>query len=259
MPEQRLAAGTRRFIKRWMYAQLSILDGVMILLGKKNPKLSFTVLGDPNSLYINFEIKPSALDAFTKLIDLPEELELVPVRVLADEQPAYLLTLNIYEVSGLVSGSRAEWSTYVDDGDGKPRYMILEAQSSSGSMDPVNIVTRADTVEHVRNGMELFSRVDSGQGSSFTATIGLSDAQPMSRLANEWIGANDRIYWRNGIFDRAWYDASLFDSPVRLVSGKDIDIDDQTPWARFVKRRPRHVLRYESELQFMLSPWFNVT
>ena len=49
MRDTRLATGTRKLIKRWMYAQLSILDGVMILLGKKNPKLSFTVLGDPNS------------------------------------------------------------------------------------------------------------------------------------------------------------------------------------------------------------------
>ena len=74
MRDTRLATGTRKLIKRWMYAQLSILDGVMILLGKKNPKLSFTVLGDPNSLYINFEIKQSALDTFTELSDLPEEL-----------------------------------------------------------------------------------------------------------------------------------------------------------------------------------------
>ena len=65
---------------------------------------------------------------------MPDKFQLVPIRCLEDESPAYLLTLNIYEVSGIVRGSRAEWSTYVDDGEGKPCYMVLEARSSSGSM-----------------------------------------------------------------------------------------------------------------------------
>jgi len=241
-----------------MYAQLSILDGVMILLGKKNPKLSFTILGDPNSVYINFEIKPSALDAFNKIIELPEELELVPVRVLADEQAAYLLTLNIYEVSGLVSGARAEWSTYVDDGDGKPRYMILEAQSSSGSMDPVNIVTRSGKVEHYREGATLSSEVAASDGSRFRSSVRLSEKHSPATLATEWVAANDRIYWRNGVFDRAWYDGSLFDSSALKVGRGDIEIEDGTQWAQYIKRTPRHVLRYEAPLEMVLSPWFNV-
>jgi len=256
--DKTLAMGTRRFIKRLLYAQVALRDAAMVMLGRQDPTLRFTVLADPCSVYINFELKKNALDDFIDHIGLPEEFALTPVRCLDGEDPAYLLTLNIYQVSGIVRGSRAEWSTYVDDGEGKPRYMVLEARSSSGSMDPVNIVTRADRVDHARKAENLVSTVASKGGQVFRSRISLSDKHPLAKLATEWIAANDRIYWRNGVFDRAWYDGNLFDSPVRVISRKDIEVDDGTEWARFVKRSPRHVLRYESELQFVLSPWFNV-
>ena len=241
-----------------MYAQLSMLDGVMILLGRKDPTLTFTILGEPGSVYINFEIKRSVFDEFVNYIDLPSEFELIPVRVLAGEEPAYLLTLNIYNVSGLASGSRAEWSTYVDDGDGRPRYMILEARSSSGSMDPVHIVTPSGRVDHMRNRDTLLSTVASGDGKLFRSEIRVSAKQAAAELATEWVAANDRIYWRNGVFDRAWYDGKLFDASARRVSGRDVQIEDETHWSRFVKRSPRHVLRYQDALEMVLSPWANV-
>ena len=258
MLDKSFAMGTRRFIKRLLYAQVTLRDAAMIMLGRQDPTLRFTVLADPCSVYINFELKKNALNDFIEYIGLPEEFAVTPVRCLADEDPVYLLTLNIYQVSGIVRGSRAEWSTYVDDGEGKPRYMVLEARSSSGSMDPVNIVTRSDRVEHARTAGNLVSTVASKGGKFFRSRISLSDKHAVATLSKAWVAANDRIYWRNGVFDRAWYDGNLFDSPVRVISGQDVEIDDGTEWSKFVKRRPRHVLRYESELQFVLSPWFNV-
>ena len=34
------------------------------------------------------------------------------------DEPEYLLTLNVYRVSGITNGLRAEWSTYIADPDG---------------------------------------------------------------------------------------------------------------------------------------------
>lgn len=249
---------TRQFIKRLLYAQMSMHDAIMILLGKQKPTLRFTVLADPCSVYINFEIKKNALDDFVEYIGLPENFSLTSIRCLAEEEPVYLLTLNIYEVSGIVHGSRAEWSTYVDDGNGKRCYMVLEARSSSGSMNPVNIVTRSDRVEHTQTTGHLVSIVASERGRLFRSRIKLSEKHPIAELSNDWIAANDRIYWRNGVFDRIWYDSNLFNSPVQLIRGKNVEIDDETHWSRFVRRRPRHVLKYDHELDFMVSPWFNI-
>jgi hypothetical protein len=247
-----------RFLKRVMYSQLALRDAVMILFGKRRPSLSFKVLAEPSSVYINFSIKHDMAREFASYINLSEGFSPVPIRCLAGEEPALLLTLNIYEVSGIVRGTRAEWSTYIADRHGIPRYMVLEARAGEGSLDPVNFFTRADRVEHVMVDGTVQSTVASVDGGLFISTLRLDDKHPMAEPATEWIAANDYIYWRNGVCDRSWYDASLFDATVHIIPPDDVSISDGTHWARFVQPQPRHVLQYDGGLDLVLSPWFNI-
>ena len=248
----------RRVLKRMLYAQLALRDAFLILIGRQHPHLSFKVLADPCSIYMNFPIRKDMEREFVDHINLGDQLSPVPVRILAGDEPGLMLTLNIYEVSGLVHGPRAEWSTYIADSNGIPRYMVLEARAAAGSMDPVNLFTRPDRVEHQVTGGRVVSTVASEGGSLFSSSIRLDDTHPMARPATEWIEANDYIYWRNGVCDRTWYDASLFNAKVRSVPPADVTITDETPWARFVEQQPRSVLRYDGALEFMISPWFNI-
>lgn len=247
-----------RFLKRFMYSQLALRDAVLILFGKQRPSLFFTVLAEPCSVYINFAIKENMAEEFAGYINLAEGFSLAPIRCLEDEKPALLLTLNIYEVSGIVRGTRAEWSTYVSDQDGIPRYMVLEARASNGSLDPVNFFTRADRVEHDMVDGAIRSTVASKDGGLFSSTLRLDEKRPMAKPAAEWIGANDYIYWRNGVCDRTWYDARLFNGNVHIIPPDDVSISDETHWTRFLQPQPRHVLQYSGELDLVLSPWFNI-
>jgi len=248
----------RRLLKRFMYSQLAIRDAFMILFGREQPNLRFTVLADPPSVYFNFPVRQDMAREFTDYVNLADGFAPIPIRCLADEEPTLMLTLNIYEVSGLVHGPRAEWSTYVADSDGKPRYMVLEARAAAGSMDPVNLFTRADRVEHQLSSGLLVSKVASEEGKLFESSVRLDETHPLVGPASEWIEANDYIYWRNGICDRTYYDASLFNARVHSVPPEDVTIGDNTHWTRFVEPRPRHVLRFDGTLEFMISPWFNV-
>ena len=247
-----------RFLKRVMYSQMAMRDAVLILFGKQRPNLSFKVLADPCSIYINFTIKPAMASEFSRYINLADGLVPVPIRCLANEKPALTLTLNIYEVSGIVKGTRAEWSTYVADADGVPRYMVLEARASQGSLDPVNFFTRADRVEHTMNADTIKSKVSSKDGGLFQSTLRLNKNHSAATPAAEWIAANDYIYWRNGVCDHSWYDASLFDAKVYSIPSKHVTIEDSTHWSRFVNPTPRNTLQYDGELDLMLSPWFNL-
>lgn len=258
LPDTNPSHRARRFFKRFLYSQMALRDALLILLGREQPTLSFKVLADPCSVYINFAIRREMAQEFSTYINLGDGLTLAPIRCLAEEEPQILLTLNIYEVSGIVRGPRAEWSTYIADRDGTPRYMVLEARAAAGSMDPVNLFTRPDRVEHQVAGGKIISTVASEDGHLFRSTICLDDSHLMVEPAAEWIAANDYIYWRNGVCDRTWYDASLFNAKVRSVPPEDVSIQDDTHWARFVHPRPKHVLRYEGALEFMISPWFNV-
>jgi hypothetical protein len=246
------------FIKRFIYSQLAVLDGLKTVVGRHKPTLTFSVLADPPSLYLNYEIKRDCLAEFTQYINLAEGLSLTPVACLEGEEPRYLLTLNIYEVSGLVSGPRAEWSTYIADEAGHPRYLVLEAQADKGSMDPVNIVTRAGQVTHSRIGDRVESSVIALDKQPFRSRIRLDDAHPVVRTEPAWIAANDYIYWRNGVYDRAWYNAQLFNARVRAIPAADVELDDQTHWTRFIDTNPRHVLHFDGAMDLMVSPWYNV-
>lgn len=248
----------RRILKRILYSQLALRDAFLILIGRQRPHLSFKVLADPCSIYINFRIKKGMQRQFIDYINLGDKLSLAPMRILAGDEPRLMLTLNIYEVSGLVHGPRAEWSTYIADSDGIPRYMVLEARAAAGSMDPVNLFTRPDRVEHKMTGGRIVSTVASEDGHLFNSSILVDEEHPMARPAKEWIQANDYIYWRNGVCDRTWYDGSLLNSKVHNVPPGDYTISDDTPWARFVEKQPASVLRYDGALEFMISPWNNI-
>ena len=258
LPDTKPSRPGRRFLKRMLYSQMALRDAFLILIGKHSPQLSFTVLADPCSIYINFPIKREMEQQFIDYINLGDNLPLVPMRTLAGDEPELMLTLNIYEVSGLVNGPRAEWSTYIADSEGIPRYMVLEARAAAGSLDPVNMFTKPDRVEHQVVGGEIVSTVASEEGSLFSSSIRLDEGHPMAQVATQWIEANDYIYWRNGVCDRTAYNASVFNGKVRGVPPGDFTMSDDTHWARFVEQEPRNVLRYDGALEFVVSPWYNI-
>jgi len=247
-----------RALKRLIYSQLSVWDGLRILFGREQPALRFQVLASPPSIYLNYAIRDEALEDFSRHINLRPGFRPCPIACLAGDTPRYMLTLNIYEVSGQVRGVRAEWSTYVLDDCGVPRYMVLEARAASRSLEPVNLFTAATTVAHRLQGEILHSVIDAGQEGRFESRLTLSDSHPVASPTPDWIAANDYIYWRNGVCDKTWYDSSLVSASLRIVPSADVAICDGTPWARFTESEPVNVVRYEAGIDFMVSPWFNL-
>lgn len=249
----------RTFLKRYLYAQLALRHAAMIALGKEEPLVGFTVEADPPSVYLVYRIRQDALETLPDLLRLPDRLRPTPIRCLADDEPEYLMALNLYRVSGLAKGIRAEWSIFVGDEHDVPRYFVIDARSSETSMDPVDIITRATTVEHERRGETIVSRVGDG-AEAFRSTIDLA-AEPDAPLvvpSAEWAAANDFIYWGNGICDRTYYDAGMHDSRMRRVGADALDQSDSTPWAAIVEPDPVHVLVFEHAIELVISPWENL-
>ncbi len=246
-----------RTMKRFMYSQLSVLDGLRIAFGREQPALHFQVLASPPSIYINYAIREEALANFTRFINLAPGFSPCPISCVQDDQPRHVLTLNIYQVTGLVQGVRAEWSTYVLDKAGIPRYMVLEARASSRSLEPVKLFTRADCVVHQSRGQSLYSKVTSDNDRLLESRVTVRDRHRQVTPTQAWISANDYIYWRNGICDKIWYDSSVMVSPQR-VPPEDADISDGTHWAQFTEAEPINILLYDSGMNFIVSPWFNI-
>jgi len=250
----------RRLFKRVLYPLMSLIDVFMIILGKSQPRVPFVVKGDPPTTYYNFKIRPDKLEEFRAYVNLPEGLPLTPIKCLADESADYLLTLNVYHVTGIATGVRAEWSTYVTDHLGIPRYMVLEARSSETSFDAASWRVKATPVKHDRIDKRLSSVVESQSQKVFSIDCDLSSLEqcPHLTIAGEWIEANDYIYWRNGICDRTFYEAGMANSRVKNVPNDSITIDDQTHWAPFIEEKPKHSLVFEAPMEFILVPWRNL-
>ncbi len=219
--------------------------------------MRFTVEADPPSVYLVFRIAPSERARLTQDLALPGHLQLAPIRCLADDEPEYLLTLNVYRVSGITNGRRAEWSVYVDDGRGRPRYLVVDARSSGRSMDPVDIITRASRVEHRRDG-GLVSLVVGPEGEALEASVPTPQEAPKAASAIEWITANDAIYWSNGISDRTFYDGGLADAEQVAIDPTTVTVIDRTRWAGYLEPGPHRVLVFREAIEFVVSPWSNV-
>ena len=250
----------RRLVKRYIYSQLMLREALFIILGRSRPLVMFNVETDPPSVYFNFRIRPDRVDALRRRLALPEALSLCPIRCIEGEEPFPALALNVYRVSGLANGLRAEWSAYVRDAGGAPRYLVLEARADAFSMDPVNVFTRAGAVEHALENGILRSRVVSDDGNAFEAEVPMPAASERQevRATGEWVEANDFIYWRNGVCDRTFYDGALAVAPLWRLPSEGIRVHDDTAWSEFIEPEPVHVVALSRRIQFAMSPWWNV-
>ena len=262
-PNEDSAFDFHRTMKRIMYASLTLQSAFKILMGNEQPLLPFIVKENPNSIFINYEIDETQLSLLTDFLALPEGFVLSPIAILKNESPKYYLSLNIYAVSGLggaLSGNRAEWSVYVKNNQGRTSYMVVEARSSSFSLDSVNWFTPATALTHEFQEGALVSWVDTGADTFFSSEIsavGIKNAIEVYG-ANEWAAANDLIYWGDGVADRTYYDGRLIDTPMLSVDPALVSIADSSPWAQFVAGEPNSVLMFQTGLEFVISPWYNL-
>ncbi|MEM7110956.1 MAG: hypothetical protein AAF614_00885 [Chloroflexota bacterium] len=248
----------RTLLKRFIYTQMAMRSAFMIAIGREKPLLPFTVEQDPPSVYWVFCIKETEVAGLAAKLELPPRFSLCPIRCLTTDEPAHLLTLNVYRVSGLANGIRAEWSVYVHDGDNVPRYMVVDARSSQMSMDPVDIITKSSTVLHERVNDTIRTQVGDSP-TAFTCTMTIpSPAPPLVTAAAEWVTANDFIYWGNGICDRTFYGVGLANARQRRWDSEGAVIQDLTPWGELIEPDPVHILVFDEAIEFVVSPWENV-
>ena len=256
-PLTRLGKIGRSILKRFMYSQLMILSGIKIAIGKENPLVKFTVEKDPPSVYWVYLIKSSKIKELEQKLGISERFSLCPIRCLETDEPAYLLTVNAYRVSGLANGLRAEWSVFVRDAENTPRYLIVDARSSQLSLDPIDIITRASTVIHEKRDGKIHTKIGEGDR-AFKSTITLPDDAKSVTTSRDWVSANDYIYWGNGICDRTFYDTGLANANQNRVGNEHCVISDESFWSQFVEPNPVHVLMLQNSIEFAISPWENI-
>lgn len=200
-------SATLLYVKQTVYGDLAAAEAPLVAAGTAHPIVEFTVENSPPSIFVNWVVPDAQAAAFATAVNLPAGFSLAKVRILESDPVArYWLSLNVYQVSGITNGLRAEWSTYVDDGTGVPRFMIVRARADEGSIDPIGPLAYPEPFDHTLGTDGVIStamkqtEIQFGQpvlteDNLCASTIQLPD--PANRQyvepTLEWVAANDFI------------------------------------------------------------------
>jgi len=198
-----------------------LLTGMPSLVYNPYTKLSLNVplTIQPNSLYINFKLSEKESSYINEYIKRQSSLELVPISLFPNEAPANYLSINIYNctspvfLNDNVKTTRCEINTYVKDCEGNHGTVILDYLSNGLSMDPVNIFKQKDKTNYVEFFKKnFFINCQSSSENIFLnlhfSTINATEFELNQQLTK----FSDYIYYKNGIYDKLYYDNTLVDA-----------------------------------------------
>jgi hypothetical protein len=254
----------RKLVKRYIYSMLCFREGLLVLLGRTKSFVRFTVEADPPSVFYNFRVRPDRVEDLKNHLNLPPGFTLEKMRFLErDPGEDYYISLNVYRVTGITNALRAEWSVFVrNEAEESPvvRYMVVEAQSSTLTMDPVSIFARSRKVEHSLRDNRLETFVESFNQTHFriSGPVPERSSLPTALSTREWLESIDLIYWPNGIGDRTFYDGSMACAKMWCLAPGSFQIEDTTAWREFIEPVPDHVLVFQNAINFVMSPWWNL-
>jgi len=255
------------------YAEDVVEDG-------NKPLLNMTVLGEdvgankPGSVFIRWEFKDqAAIDAFNAN-ELPPGYTLTDLKFLESDTPAKFMALNIYHGGGgsVFDGIRAEWDIFIDppvgadpDAGTRPRFLVRDALASAISADSMHGLTPPEPLsyEFVGDNAEIYLGKMEGdvQVDVFEATFPTPDpgTATVARFTREMAISNDYIYWTNGVYDRAEYNASTFNYDSYFVEPlSQVQITRNDHWAQYLADDPTYVVYYTNALEYIASPWDNL-
>lgn len=204
-----------------------ILTGMPLLtynpITKNIFNVPLTVL--PYSTYLNFKLDNNQTNYLNNYIQkYTNDLEIVPINLYPGDKKSNYLSLNIYNCSSPVfindnkETTRFEINTYVRDKSGNLGTLILDYLSNDLSMDPVNIFKLKDDIKYIKD--DLINVIDcSSKKENIDLKINFTSFYDNEiKISDKLIEYTDRIYYKNGIFDRIYYDTSLVNANIRSPS-----------------------------------------
>ena len=265
------------------YGVLDLYQALQIYAGEELPKMVFSLKKTPMAIFINFEIRDENLQAFKDAF-VPDHFELAKMRFYPEQRKAvYAVSLNVYEAVGQnISGYRAEWSTYVinpREENPKPRFSVIEAQTSSMGFDPLvalklfdpdqfdpnNLTNLLEDPAEVfefsadaENGIDI-SIVDVAEDIHVDVSIAYPEEEDILRTRPlvRWMESNDFAYWGEAA-DILKYDSNVMFAKLIVFRAGPGDMIEDTAFAEYVDPKPLPIILWDGVQDIALEPWGNV-
>ncbi|GAB3282365.1 hypothetical protein [Parahaliea aestuarii] len=271
------------------YAVADLYHGLAVFAGAEKPRLFFSLKPEPKAIFINYEIPEERVADFKQAF-LPESFELARIRFYPEQcEAVYAVSLNVYEASGQnLDSFRAEWSTYVinpAEEDPRPRFSVLEAQSTAGGFDPVIALERYTDWQDQNPGEDfnfldpssLFLLIeepnpdfsyriddqririlleDMEEGIALDVDIALpaDDDMLTTRPLPGWMEANDFVYWEE-VADLLKYDRNVMFAELKVFEAQPSDTFLDSTFEGYVNPEPLPIILWNGPQFIALEPW----
>ncbi len=221
----------------------------------------------PTSTYINFKLSDYQSNTIQNYINnYNKDLILTPVKIIKEEVPTNYLSINIYNCSSPLfmnknkQVTRCEINTYVKNTKtNKIGTLILDYASNELSMDPINIFKEKSNIKfHLMNGypLSLPEIKCYHEDEKFKLSFNMvQDTNNKIYIDDELFTHSDLIYYKNGIYDKLYYDSSLIKSNIQHPLVFD------NFWFRYNNLTfPYYdsVFYFKNQIDFVGSMWYNL-
>lgn len=189
-------------------------------------------------------------------------MTLIPIQIRPNMKHDYILSVNIYNCSSPVflneekEITRCEINTYVDN-NGTNGTLILDYASNELSMDPVNIIKRKEHTVFKESDSEMFqmlycySKKDQIELKMDYTKYYAYDTE----ISDELVFHTDRVYYKNGIYDKIYYDSSLTKSHVKTPY---LHKDFKFKYKNMNFSNIHSLFFFTNEIRFIGGMWDNV-
>lgn len=223
--------------------------------------LNIPMVVQPESTYINFKLNIPQINYIASYIQNYSDLRLIPINMFNDSKKEYLLSVNVYNCTSPAffnehkSVTRCEINTYVKDKHGNKGTLILDYLSNGMSMDPINIFKEPNTNSYFHS-FPLYNMINcTSIDDDFYLLTGYSNHNSDKiKLGNKLVEYTDKVFYKNGIYDKVYYDSTLTEADVETPYAyngyfkyKDLNFSDI-----------HSVFYFKNKLNFIGNMWSNV-
>lgn len=229
----------------------------------------------PKSTYVNYKLSSSDVSIIQNYIhEHDPKMDMIPIKMLSDEiVSSYYLSVNIYNCSsaiffnGLEDITRMEINTYIKKWNpDKDKYekgtLILDYTSNALSMDPIHIFKEKESLSFLETETKYTIRSMSLEDDidfriQFIPWVVVHKYPKIMKrnIHDDLIDFSDAIYYKNGIYDKLYYDSSL----LRAIIEEPYTINDTLLQYRGMTfYQPDSVFYFTDPISFVGSMWNNV-
>ncbi|GEM81442.1 hypothetical protein [Vibrio superstes] len=225
-----------------------------------------------------WKIKPSDVDSFASLINLPYYLRVGKTAPLTEskfhrrfmtwlskqkgssfslfsQRKQYYLLVDIAHTAGAEQGLKVEWKTFVTYQGSNETHLYRFA---SFKQIPGNDLLELANLSHSAISLEKSSRhikahLTSESGEEFNANIILGKSSTNKTFSESYLNASEKVLGPRGTLTRYYYDGSSVDARLHKININKVKVSSSLPWFRFAHTLT-NVIVPKYDMAFLAQP-----